>query len=57
MFTIVRHDTPVFLISKKKYNEAKKALKHFTNPNEDLKQIFKYLRRNSSKETNTVTLK
>ena len=27
-----------------KSNEAKKALKHFTNPNEDLKQIFKYLK-------------
>lgn len=57
MFIIIRHETPVFLISQKRYDEAKNAIKHFSSESENYEQIFDYLKKCTSKETNSVTFK
>lgn len=35
MFTLIRYDTPMFLISQKRYDEAKKSIKHFSSEKEN----------------------
>jgi hypothetical protein len=57
MLLIIRHDTPMFLISAKRFTDAKKSIAHFSGKNENIKEIYTYLRMSSSKSVNTVTYK
>ena len=57
MLTIVRSDTPMYLVSQKRYAEARIAVYKFTNSSEDKEAVFEYLKNNTSNETNTVTYK
>lgn len=54
---IVRHDTPMFLIAKRRYDEARAAIKKMYSDKEDHDKIFEYLKRNTSKETDKATFK
>lgn len=54
---LIRYDTPMYLITKKRYDEARKAIKLMFNENEDPDKIFAYLKRNTSKETDRATFK
>ena len=57
MFFLVKSDTPMYLISQKRYIEAKTAIEKFTHQTEDKEAVFEYLKKNTSKETNKVTYK
>jgi hypothetical protein len=57
MFLIVKSDTPMFLISQKRFIEAKTAIEKFVHHSEDKEAVFEYLKNNTSKDTNIVTYK
>jgi hypothetical protein len=57
MFLLVKSDTPMYLISQKRYLEAKTAIDKFTHHSEDKEAVFEYLKKNTSKETNNATYK
>ncbi len=57
MFLIVKSDTPMFLISQKRFIEAKTAIEKFTHHSEDKEAVFEYLKKSTSGETNKVTYK
>ena len=47
----------MYLVSQKRYAEARIAVYKFTNSSEDKEAVFEYLKNNTSNETNTVTYK
>lgn len=47
----------MYLISQKRYAEAKIAIDKFTHHSEDKEVVFEYLKKSTSKETNKVTYK
>ena len=47
----------MYLISQKRYAEAKTAIDKFTHYSEDKEAVFEYLKKSTSKETNKVTYK
>lgn len=53
----MRYDTPMFLITQKRNEEAKNAIKLMFNKDDDHEKIFKYMQRNTSKETDKVSFK
>jgi len=55
MLFVVRYDTPMFLISQQRFEEARNAIKHMFKDNHE--QIFQYMKKNTSKETDKVTFK
>jgi hypothetical protein len=57
MFLLVKSETPMFLISQKRFIEAKTAIDKFVHHSEDKEAVFEYLKKNTSKETNIVTYK
>jgi hypothetical protein len=57
MFFIVNSDTPMYLISQKRFIEAKVAIEKFIHHSEDKQAVFEYLKKNTSGETNKVTYK
>jgi len=52
---VVRYDTPMFLISQQRFEEARGAIKHMFKDNHE--QIFQYMKKNTSKETDKVSFK
>ena len=47
----------MFLISQKRFSEAKTAIDKFVHHSEDKEAVFEYLKNNTSKDTNIVTYK
>jgi MFS family permease len=54
---IVRYDTPMYLVTKRRFDEAKDAIAIMFNKDDDHEQVFKYLRKNTSKETDKASFK
>ena len=57
MFIFIRYDTPMFLITQKRYKDAQKSISHFSGKNEKHDEIFEYLKKTIAKDTNSVTYK
>jgi MFS family permease len=57
MIFIIKNDTPMFLITQKRYDEAKRSISHFTGKHENHAEIFTYLKLCSSKDTNSASWK
>lgn len=55
MVLLVRYDTPMFLIAKGKYDEAKKAINWMFKGDHD--RIFEYLKKNTSRDTDNTSFK
>jgi hypothetical protein len=57
MFLLIKSETPMFLISQKRFSEAKTAIDKFVHHSADKEAVFEYLKNNTSKDTNIVTYK
>ncbi len=53
----MKHETPKFLIIKKKYDLCKDALKDIYDPSEDPEEILEHLKKSSNKATDKVPIK
>lgn len=54
---VVRFETPMYLVTKKRYDEARSAIKLMFNNDVDPELILKYLKMNTSKETDKASFK